>query len=148
MKVIKLLTIYLVIFITGCSRSPQPINYGSDNCENCLMTITDPRYGSELITDKGKIYKFDSIECLAAYSEKLNSDEIASMWVTDFGGNTKFVNTQNAFFVKSENLRSPMGLNLTAFSSDRDLMKTIDQYGGKSLTWNELTQYVQVSWSE
>ena len=28
------------------------------------MTIVDPRYGAELVTTKGKVYKYDAVECL------------------------------------------------------------------------------------
>ena len=50
---------------SACSKGHQPINYGEDECEFCKMMVMDKRYGAELVTDKGKIYFFDSIECLA-----------------------------------------------------------------------------------
>ncbi len=148
MKIIKFLTVGFTLVILGCSRSPQPIIYGQDGCVNCLMIITDPRYGAELITGKGKVYKFDSIECLADYSKKIDGKNISSMWVTDFTDRENFVSVQKAFFIKSNELRSPMGLNLTAFSNEKDLMKSIKKYSGRSLTWEQLTNYVRVSWGE
>ncbi|MGB5288980.1 MAG: hypothetical protein WBN42_10875, partial [Ignavibacteriaceae bacterium] len=52
----------LLFLLASCGSKPEPINYGKDECEFCRMQISDNRYGAELVTDKGKVYKFDSIE--------------------------------------------------------------------------------------
>jgi len=59
--------ILLTAIIFGCSKNPQPISYGQDECEFCKMIVMDERYGAELVTGTGKIYFFDSIECLVGY---------------------------------------------------------------------------------
>ena len=66
-KNIILVLSLITILISACSKGPQPINYGEDECEFCKMMVMDKRYGAELVTDKGKIYFFDSIECLVGY---------------------------------------------------------------------------------
>ncbi len=50
------------------------------------MLITDNKYGAELITTKGKIYKFDSMECLVEFSLVKNTlgDITNNLFVTDF----------------------------------------------------------------
>jgi copper chaperone NosL len=110
------------------------------------MQIMDPKYGTELVTSKGKIYKFDSIECLAFYSKNMNDDDNSTLWVTDFLNKNELVDKNKAYFLLSENLRSPMGLNLTAFSSQTDLNKIKNQYQGRELKWNELIEYVNHEW--
>ncbi len=60
--------ITLTLLISSCGSKPEPINYGHDECEFCRMQISDNRYGAELVTDKGKVYKFDSIECLIEFA--------------------------------------------------------------------------------
>src|SRR5215203_1996100 len=40
----------------SCNASPEAIRIGKDNCTFCKMTISDARYGAEIVTAKGKIY--------------------------------------------------------------------------------------------
>ena len=50
-----IIPVVLVGFLTGCSTEPLPIRYGQDNCDFCKMTISDHRFGAEIVTKKGKI---------------------------------------------------------------------------------------------
>ena len=138
----------VILLLSSCSKSPEPIQYGHDSCENCRMLISDPKYGSELITSKGKIYKFDSIECLADFNNNLNIEDISSIWVTDFSKPNEFININDGFFLKSKNLRSPMGLNLSAFSNAAGLNKIKEQYSGDEIKWDDLVIYVKQQWHE
>lgn len=57
--------VVLVSFFTSCSTvEPTPIKLNTDNCDYCKMTIADLRFASELITEKGKVYKYDDLSCL------------------------------------------------------------------------------------
>ena len=49
----------LTLSLSSCSTAPQPIRIGQDNCDFCKMTISDNRFGAEIITKKGKVYIFD-----------------------------------------------------------------------------------------
>lgn len=143
----KIFLILIVSFAAvSCQSNPEPIAYGEDSCDNCKMTISDPKYGAELISNKGKVFKFDSIECLAAYSMIINQRTIASMWVTDFSNKENFINTTDALFLKSENLRSPMGLNLSAYRNLESLSKVKNEFGGVNLKWEEILNYVKSEW--
>ncbi|MBK7105988.1 MAG: nitrous oxide reductase accessory protein NosL [Ignavibacteriae bacterium] len=136
----------ILLVSTNCSNGPEPIKYGHDSCDKCRMQIMDPKYGTELVTSKGKIYKFDSVECLAFYAKNMNDDENSTLWVTDFLNKNELVEKNKAYFLLSANLRSPMGLNLTAFSSQTDLNKIKNQYQGKKINWDELIEYVNHEW--
>lgn len=138
----------VILLLSSCSKSPEPIQYGRDSCDNCRMLISDPKYGSELITSKGKIYKFDSIECTADFYNNLNVEDINSIWVTDFLRPNEFININEGLFLRSKNLRSPMGLNLSAFSNATELNKIKEQYGGDEIRWNDLVIYVKQQWHE
>ncbi|MEW6506823.1 MAG: nitrous oxide reductase accessory protein NosL [Bacteroidota bacterium] len=149
MKKILLATIFLLVIsiAISCQSGPEPIAYGEDNCANCMMTISDPKYGSELISDKGKIFKFDSIECLADYSTKVDSKTVRSMWVTDFSAKGNFLNAKDARFLRSDNLRSPMGLNLSAHKNNEELNLVKSEVSGEIYRWNELVKYVKSKWN-
>ncbi|MCB0620489.1 MAG: hypothetical protein KDC41_17650, partial [Saprospiraceae bacterium] len=61
----KTLAGVLCIFLfLACRPAPQPIEYGSDLCDYCKMTIVDRQHAAEAVTGKGRAYRFDAIECL------------------------------------------------------------------------------------
>ena len=152
MKLSKILlwmapAIFLFISIS-CEKEikPVPINYGQDECAYCRMKITDPRYGSEILLKTGKAYKFDSIECLAAfYIENKEKMKINSLWVPDFISK-KFIPAEKALYLHSKELPSPMGMNLTAFEKKEELEKVKEKYGGEVLNWNQVVDLVKKEW--
>lgn len=68
----------LLVSITACNTEPEPIQSGKDNCTFCKMGITDLRYSTEIITDKGKIFKFDDAGCMIRWisSSGMNQSQI------------------------------------------------------------------------
>jgi copper chaperone NosL len=153
MKVLnKLFNIFRVAFVliaiatlASCGGEPEPINYGHDECEFCRMQITDNKYGAELVTDKGKIYKFDSIECMIEFSLVKNTlgDTNNKLLITDFNNPSNLVDARNSFYVKNDKFRSPMGLNVTAFKSEEQVQKFISENGGEKLSWVEVIELVK-----
>ena len=147
MRTIKIFAIVLFSFIIlySCSQNPEPINYGSDECELCRMSIVDKLYGAELVTEKGKVYKFDSIECLVNYSLQNNliGNENNSMLVTDFSSPENFVDVTKSFYVHNDNFRSPMGLNVSAFGTDASRKSFLEKNGGEEISWLELIELVK-----
>ena len=148
----KLFNIYSVVFVfliiltlSSCSSDPDPIDYGKDECEFCRMLITDNKYGAELITDKGKIYKFDSIECLVEFSLVKNTlgDTNNKLLVTDFYNPGKFTNCRESSYVKNDKFRSPMGLNVTAFNGEEQAQMFISENGGEKISWVEVIELVK-----
>ena len=59
--------------ITGCEVSPQPIDYGNEVCDFCKMTIVDTQHATEIVTKKGKTYKFDASECMVNFMNRITS---------------------------------------------------------------------------
>ena len=70
----------------GCSSGPQPLRAGKDNCDFCKMTISDSRFGAEIITKKNKAYKFDDAHCLINFlnSKEVEKKDIAEIYFADF----------------------------------------------------------------
>jgi len=143
---ILILTISLaVIIITACSKQPQPINYGEDECEFCKMIVMDKRYGAELVTDKGKIYFFDSIECLVGFidNQKMTKDNYHSLWVSNYADPGNIIDAENAIYLKNDELRSPMGLNTLAVETEIQLEPILKEYGGNQLQFKDLFKLVR-----
>lgn len=131
----------------GCTPSPTPIRYGQDNCANCQMLVMDNRFGAELVTDKGKVYVFDSIECLAWYRE-VPAEAVHSRWVTDYNLPGTLIDAAAAFYLSSDNLRSPMGVNLSAFSDEKIAASYQQDHGGEVLRWDGVTALVARAWQK
>ncbi|MEW6051738.1 MAG: nitrous oxide reductase accessory protein NosL [Candidatus Zixiibacteriota bacterium] len=144
-----MLACLLLGLAVSCSPSgPSPIRYGSDQCAYCKMTIADEKFGTESITGKGKIYKYDSIECLAAddMKSKQTIGQVHSRWVTDFGHPGTFLEVSVAVVVATEKQKSPMGVGLVAVASQSDAVALIASVGGAVLDWNAVKKLVAETW--
>lgn len=133
----------------ACAPSPQPIHLGSDQCEHCRMLITDAEFASQLLNRQSRSFKFDSIECLAAYD--LTTEEhanIHSRWVPDFLEKNVWIKAEDAIYLHSETLRSPMGLFITSYQKMDDARQMQRDYGGDILTYNDVLSLVRVRWLE
>lgn len=135
----------LFVLLIGCSKEPKPIIYGEDECEFCKMLVMDKRYGSEMVTDKGKFYFFDSIECLVGYIDnmKMSKDDYHSLWVSNYAKPGNIIDAENAIYLKNDSLRSPMGLNVLAAEKESEIDPIIMQYGGSKFKFDELLPLVK-----
>ena len=125
----------------SCEIKSQPISYGSDVCQFCSMIIVDQQHGSEIVTKKGRVYKFDSIECLLNYNQQNDQSEVAMKLCNHFDMPGELITLEEASFLISENLPSPMGAFLTAFENESAAVKAKKQYGGSIFDWNELVEH-------
>ena len=110
----------LCCLLTACSHEPDPIRYGKDACAHCKMTIMDKRFSAELITAKGKVFKFDAAECMAGFFKEnpaIAGDAKSVFLVNDFSKPGQFTDARKSFFLRDSSLSSPMGGNLAAFLS-------------------------------
>ncbi len=147
MKKISLVFLISTLFFS-CTKEPVPIHFGEDGCSYCRMIISDQRFGGELLTTKAKAYKFDSIECMAAYiiKAKKDSENIHSLWTIDYNNPKLFVNASQAWYLQSKNLKSPMGAGLSSFKEHQDIEIMQTKYEGKVLRWNEVKEAVRLEW--
>ncbi len=133
----------------GACSGPQtrPIAYGTDTCEHCRMSLADEKHGAEAVTKTGRAYAFDSIECLAAWFGGLEDPATAhSLWVTDFADPPELVRAEEAYFLFSPTLQSPMGLGLTAFARLEDRDGAVTSFGGAALDWAGVRALVAEKW--
>lgn len=100
--------------LSSCTVEPVDINYGVDQCHACRMTISDQRFGAELVTIKGKVFKFDAIECMIPEVIKQGANTYAFILATPYGEPGKLVEIEDLDFLQSPEIPSPMGRNLSA----------------------------------
>lgn len=100
----------------------------------------DNKFGSEIISNKGKVYKFDAAECMVRFVKegKIKQDDINSRLVTDASKPGQFVDALTAAYLVSEKFPSPMGANLSAYGSKSDAEKFQKNYPGELMTWEEI----------
>jgi copper chaperone NosL len=123
---------------TSCNTGPKPIDYGNDGCHYCKMTIVDKIHGAELVTNTGKIFKFDATECVINYMADDKELETGAILTNYYESPTAFITTEEATFLISEKLPSPMGANLTAFKTKASAEEIRLEKGGTLYTWNDL----------
>ena len=126
--------------LSGCSTQPQPLRIGQDNCDFCKMTISDHRFGAELITKKGKVFKFDDQKCIIGFlnTKKVAQEDISGIYFVDFSARGKLVNVNEAHFLQCPALKSPMGGNIAAFSNEDSLTATFQKINGNKISWEEM----------
>jgi copper chaperone NosL len=100
----------------------------------------DSRYGAELVTDKGKTFKFDAMECLINY--KHDNPEITkvlhSEWTNVHNDNTSLIDATACSYLRSSKLPSPMGMYINAFEDQKSAEEFKNINGGIIYSWSEL----------
>ncbi len=133
----------LPLFFFSCrGERPEPIRLGEDVCEYCKMVIADERFVAEVITKKGRVYKFDSIECMVGYFNE-NEEDIRKAYVVNFLNPREFIPAEEAVYVKSPDIRSPMGMNLSAYINEEEARKILEGKRGDVLRWESLREFIR-----
>jgi copper chaperone NosL len=130
----------LLLLLGGCESGQQPIEYGRDACAECGMNLVDQHYGNEYITSKGKVFRFDDVNCMIEHVRRVKNDDKAKLMVIDFNTPNQFLEAEKAVYLHHKKLRSPMRGDVAAFqsrSSAEAVMQKLGE-GGKILTWEEV----------
>lgn len=141
-KTLKQLLIITSFLVIGCQSGPQPIEYGIDGCHFCKMTIVDKVHAAEVVTHKGKVYKFDATECMINFRKEFDSSEIKLYLSNNYTEAETLIDATQATFLISENVPSPMGAFLSAFKNKEDAEKVKNEKGGKLYNWDELIAHL------
>ncbi|NNC95236.1 MAG: hypothetical protein HKN92_06700 [Chitinophagales bacterium] len=141
---LKLYTIlfccFTSILLLSCSPSPKVIEYGEDNCEFCRMSIVDPQFAAEVVSSKGRAYKFDAIECMIRYMDQENG-EFSLLLVNNFDKPKLLADSRVSYYLISENVPSPMGAYLSAYSNLIAAEQMQKLKGGVIYSWDELINH-------
>ncbi len=139
-KIINLLSYCSLLLFVSCQSSPEKIDYGKEACASCKMTIVDARFAAEMITAKGRIYKFDDIICMKQYATA-NADAAkdAQFWVAGYTvTDGAFIDATKGVFLKSNAFASPMNGNYAAFDNEASAQHLKDSLNLEYLQWSSL----------
>ena len=130
-----------VLFMSSCSVEPQPINYGADACHSCRMNIVQQKFGAEIVTKKGKVYKYDAIECAVQdIVENWEEDKLEFILAVDYNNPTNFIDATSSFYLKSDEIPSPMGAYLSSYATKELAQTAQERNGGEILDWESLKE--------
>ena len=132
---------YLLILLLSVScvtNEAEPIKLNSDGCDFCKMKIADGKFGAELITTKGRIYKFDDIHCMINYHKENLTTNIQSFYIHDFNQNNVLISAETAFYVKGGEINSPMRGNIIAVKTEKEAKNIALKYNASLVSWSEI----------
>ena len=141
-KSIPVALLLLAMAFTSCQTQPQPFAFGKDICDDCKMTIMDPKFGGEIITKKGRIYKFDDSHCMVHFLKTgaVKENQIAQEVFINHDNSKDFLNVNSSFFVVSDQLKSPMNGNAACFPTRDIAEQKAKQLNGTVKNWDQLVQ--------
>lgn len=134
-----LLFLVLSFFVFSCSNDKAvPIKLNVDNCDFCGMSIADGKYAAEVITEKGRAYKFDDIMCLKNYCKENSNTKMNAYFVNDFAQDNVLIPTNTAFFLSGGAINSPMRGGIIGFSKENDAKEFATKLSATPIKWEEI----------
>ncbi|MCC6954660.1 MAG: nitrous oxide reductase accessory protein NosL [Deltaproteobacteria bacterium] len=127
-----------LLFLAAASceagRDAEPIQIGHDACSTCRMTIVDDRYGGEVISAKGKVFKFDTLECLSQFHSRA-AEKPAASFAVHFAHPGRFLRLDDAVVTHAPSRTGPMGSSLVAFQSVDEARAVLNDPAIEPLSW-------------
>ncbi len=129
----------LPLFFASCQPSgPEQITLNKDLCAFCKMNISDPLFGAEIITKKGRVYKFDDLGCLISYKHEHKDQEWGNFYVCNYTGDNELIPAESAYYIKGGTLKSPMAANIAAFKTQAEADEHLSKLQAESANWQTL----------
>lgn len=134
----------VLLVIYSCELKPAKMNYGKDGCHFCSMTIVDNQHAAQILNDKGKAFKYDAIECMLNDLNTRPSSELGMILVNDYNKPGELVVAEEATYLISPEIPSPMGAFLTAGQEKSEMLNLRESKGGDIYTWNTIKEKFKV----
>ncbi len=138
----RLFTLILVgVFTLGCQSGvqldkPPDMRYGVDVCDQCRMIISEARFAAAYVTREGETRRFDDVGGMLLFHNE-RQEEVAVFWVHDYE-TEEWLKADQAFFVMSDALTTPMGFGIVAFADKARAEELAAQTQGMVMTFEEL----------
>lgn len=138
----------VILTLAACApgqpeMAPPDIVYGETPCVECSMIISDVRfaagYAREIAAGRYESKAFDDIGDMLIHAEKHAEDKITAWYVHDYE-TEDWLDAQQAHFVVSPKLPTPMGYGILAFAERASAERVAAEAEGELLTWEELRQ--------
>ncbi len=141
MFIVWSLVAVLLVSCGGEKYEPVAVNEAVDKCDICNMQVNDDGYATQLITEEGKVYKFDDIGCMNEWKIKYGTDEIINEFVRD-QKTREWVRADKAYYAYDPSFKSPMAYGLISFIDKQSAEQYISQQGvGILMSWSDLSTH-------
>lgn len=135
--------IVLFSLMVSCGiDGPEPIQLHKDACSSCKMSISEGNFAAELITQKGRIYKFDDVLCMNLFISENQDSKVSKLYVGDYLKKNELIDAETAWYVHSEKIKSPMNGHIAAFAQKADAEKLADELDTSVQNWKEIESII------
>lgn len=135
----------LAALVPACTKKPAALAFESDACAHCAMTISDRRHGALFVSEKGRTYKFDAIECMIESltpGEKFADVAVNTFYVVDYSLPGTVIEAASAAYLVSPAVPSPMGANVSAFAALAGADSVRTAKGGDVMNWAAIRDHL------
>lgn len=143
-----IVTLVLTLSTTlwGCAPAddgihPPEIAYGQDVSDGCGMIISDPAYAAASVLKDGTTHIFDDVGDMLKYHFERPDKTVAEYFVHDYQ-TQEWLTADQAVFVQSDSLVSPMGYGLAAFATREAAEAFASEREGQVWDLNNVKLYV------
>ncbi len=138
----NILTILVALtLLSSCGVEPEKIDYGKEACVYCKMNIVDQQHAAEIVSQKGKVFKYDAIECMLRDNDHNKKEDVALFLVMNYTNPDSFLDATSAHFIVSENIPSPMGAFLSAVISEEEAKEIVNEKSGEVYNWEQINNH-------
>ena len=102
------------------------------------MNIIDKQHSAQIVTTKGKAFKFDATECLLNHIKEIDKSTIELYLVADYNDPGSLLDAKISHYIISENIPSPMGEYLSAVKTKEEVLDLQKNKSGSVYVWKEL----------
>lgn len=134
---VMLLSVVLAACGAGSDASgPPDIQYGRDVCVQCGMIINEEKFAAAYTLDDGTEKSFDDVGGLVLHQRETgDSLNLDNTWVHDYE-TVEWVDVQNAYFVATLSVSTPMGHSILSFSDEERAQAFASSVGGEVVLWD------------
>jgi len=150
-QIVHMLSVlFFILLLAACAspavdpNEPPEIMYGEDVCDLCGMIISDERFAAGLVVEEEPSHYehriFDDIGDMVVYAADTGERlAIVSYFVHDYESR-EWIDAEQATFVRSKEIRSPMGFGLAAFQERAVAEAQAQAWQGELLDFQQLLE--------
>ncbi len=128
--------------LSGCGRGvesgPPTVRLGETPCAQCGMIISDERFATASVFEgpRGPEARlFDDFNCQRNYEAEQSGETVVARWSHDHSSSA-WITTEQAYFVRSPALRTPMASGMAAFGTAQGAESLRREIGGEVMRFD------------
>jgi copper chaperone NosL len=143
---LPILFVAFALLLAACAVKPaQPaapeIHYGEDMCSDCGMIINDARFAASYAAKEGEsayqTFIFDDIGDMLHHMQQNLTLMGVGWWVHDYDSQ-KWIDASTAYFVVSDQIKTPMNHGMAAFTTQAAAEKLAVEVNGQVYDWDKI----------